>query len=369
MSIKFADARKAITDAISIRSNPYEAKHAIIVSWAKDDTQAESDVISISQSLHRIGVNDQTKLSLGGATPGWDLLDAVRLIERTFRHITGPVLLFFFYAGHGAIDSNQRLRLCESTTSTSGFAYDSIAREFAGPGSEFDGFANTDVIVLLDCCYAGKATRSSPAIDRTVEVIAAAAADGTAFGNFGTFQADSRRTANNLTWKFAMAVDEAWRNGWNGMEMDWLIEHMKKNSSVKMPHHGRVLGTVPIRVPIEYGSASVASGSSPVVPSPATGSSGPQMLFTLKFPEDEEASAGQSMLKFIRRFDKSVRLDLQGVWRSNSTIVLLAAPWNVFVAMNAYADSDITLLGPVLSANLLAEPQKPKSAESGKAQG
>ncbi|KAI9752646.1 MAG: hypothetical protein M4579_005540 [Chaenotheca gracillima] len=263
------------------RSEPYAAKHAVIVFWARDDSDARREALSMSLSLNHMGIISQTKLTLAGDTPAWDVADAIRSLEMKFRLTSEPKLIIFFYAGHATVDDNGRLRLCESTTSTRGFNFDAVADELTRPVGDYHGFAQTDVVLFLDCCYPARVMRRPPTTGRTVEVFAAAAATKWAtLEDREELQKDSREPANCLTNMFTMAVQDSYNRGREAIDSGWLLRVFSRYSGTSSPYHDRLLGTTPIRVPTGYTYAGRTTRPAPIAPSPPTPSSRAQTLFS-----------------------------------------------------------------------------------------
>jgi hypothetical protein len=102
------------------------------------------------------------------------------------------------YAGHGGIDSHDRLNFHASQTSAQKFGLAS----FEILWSNRDEFDKSDVVMIIDSCYSGAAVRGARTYDRIVEIIAAVEADQNALGNSKNW-----RTTRNNTFTSRLATE------------------------------------------------------------------------------------------------------------------------------------------------------------------
>jgi len=95
-----------------------------------------------------------------------------------------PRNLVLLYAGHGGAGrtADSGLDCYVSRGSKQFFPWKVVMERVAPPVIKLDQvfFAHTDVLVVLDCCYAGASTRGNLGSSRTAELITASDAHTTA---------------------------------------------------------------------------------------------------------------------------------------------------------------------------------------------
>jgi hypothetical protein len=200
----------------------------------------------------------------------------------------------------------------------------------------------TDVVLIVDSCYSGDAMRGS-ALGRSVEIIAAVGAEQKAFGNPSELARVKRRTFTSRL------VDEvAIRIGRGEMSVSFaeIVGVLRSVSNPdRLPEYHLRTGRVGIRVPI-LGEAALSAGvvserrkvslseSSTFSPSPPT----PEYaaVFTVHLSDtNPESVETKKLVNWIHSLDKSIGLEITGVYKARSTAILFHAPWHLWAQLSA----------------------------------
>ncbi|KAI5852369.1 hypothetical protein BZA05DRAFT_418645 [Tricharina praecox] len=175
---RFRAIREAIEHAAAVQNTKYECIDGFSLSYADDDSGAREDVATFEQMCRELGARIIKSLVLTvGMTPCaigvWCELEITKTRPKSRN------LVILHYAGHGEVDpSNGSLRLCARQGSDQSFPWMLFVNRFVAPPyivPDRMGMKQTDVLVILDCCYAGACPRGLPEASRTGHVIAATA--------------------------------------------------------------------------------------------------------------------------------------------------------------------------------------------------
>jgi hypothetical protein len=161
--------------ATEIRNRKYEAIVCFSITFEADDSGAEGDVQFRMIAEDILGASF-THLRIAAKTKNVGLKIQNWMVPILGGRPDSKNLITIHYAGHGAISQVNGKLLCRASTgSPQYFAFDVIIERLALPILSWDQeqLALTDVVVFLDCCCAGAATRSGNVTGRTVEIMAA----------------------------------------------------------------------------------------------------------------------------------------------------------------------------------------------------
>jgi hypothetical protein len=148
------------------RGNVHARKVAILIRWENDNTGAQDDVVTMGKAMETFDIQyTEHILKAKDAFPGWNLQAEIRKMILDLCDSKLHSLFVFYYAGHGTIvDGN--LFFAQGGKRAS---WSDIRGDFF---SEQDALRNVDVLVVLDCCYSGAATRTRAQPSRVIQVMA-----------------------------------------------------------------------------------------------------------------------------------------------------------------------------------------------------
>ncbi|KAJ5232533.1 hypothetical protein N7468_005489 [Penicillium chermesinum] len=156
---------------VDARGTQYAAVSAFLLSWEKDNTDAASDIRSMSALLQdEFGIT--SKLCMvpeSDRTPGWTLRAALANATGKLTPTSGDKksLFIFYYVGHGYVDRSRGLLFASGAANSKEIPWDTVRNSVFLNDSSID---HIDALGILDCCYAGSARAGST---RSMQVLAA----------------------------------------------------------------------------------------------------------------------------------------------------------------------------------------------------
>lgn len=161
--------RTKLVDYSRIRHQRYEAVNVLLISWKDDDTDSATEIEQL-QTLFQETFNYTARPY---QIPSTNSQASLNLQIASFLHsFTGSDnLLVIYYGGHGGPRVGQHKSPCTWAATN---AADGPSLDWSLIQPSLLG-ADCDVAIILDCCYAGQAARSSSA--QTIELLAATDAD------------------------------------------------------------------------------------------------------------------------------------------------------------------------------------------------
>ncbi|KAJ6032626.1 hypothetical protein N7540_003358 [Penicillium herquei] len=168
---KLGELKSKLQAVASSRGRQYTKYLAVLVSWETDNTNAAQDVQSMKTLLTACFAFDVVNvLTLSGTDrfPGWTVESAVQeLLKHHFDPKT-PLLLIFYYAGHGMMIG----RDFYLTNSGKLMVWSRLQQTIFG---EFQAELKNrlDSLAILDCCFGGNAGRATAQSGSTTQILAA----------------------------------------------------------------------------------------------------------------------------------------------------------------------------------------------------
>jgi hypothetical protein len=362
MADQIQDIRRVLGDAVATRGRYYAHHHHFAVRFQDDDIKAEKDFEHFQNILKLLGVPHAKDIILG-RTPMWDWQSEIRKLCDLLDQEDGRKLLIFHYAGHGMIDPiDEDLHLAPSLISKRSLSF---SVSFGNLYQNTLDFINTDVIIILDCCYSGSVTRGMKQADRSVEILAAVGSTPEALGNESHLVRIQKHTfTSRLADEVARAVGDPARTS---IAFTEIIASLRKVSSPeRLPEYFLRRGTVGIRLAIlEKSRISVprpmpSSGSgsghmrSPSSSGTAPSASGLVAIFKIHVENFDSTSLEVAKLvEWIYNLHPSIGLELNGVFQGHSTEIFLLAPWSTWAVLNGL--SGFQLLCEIRGQNRLQE--------------
>jgi hypothetical protein len=169
------DFKTAIAAAVKRRNSAYNHSFALSVRWEADNTNAVEDTNRFQTILSTFNFPKAEELVLlsNDKTPGWSVHKKIHRIFEDAKRSVGRVVIMIHYAGHGFVKKG---KLFASKDGTGGKPMN-LSKFMVEPSLEDDYYLadtrNVDVVYILDCCYAHRATRGSVDVTRVVEILAA----------------------------------------------------------------------------------------------------------------------------------------------------------------------------------------------------
>ncbi|KAI9861217.1 MAG: hypothetical protein M1813_005390 [Trichoglossum hirsutum] len=205
-------------------------------------------------------------------------------------------------------------------------------------------FEKTDMVLILDSCYSGQATRGFKAAGRSVEIICSVSANQKALENASDLARVQNRT---FTCRLADAVAQHVSKGdSSSISFVDIVEELRgKSLPDRLPEYSLHVGRVGIRVPIlgqarlpphlraycQIPSRSFASdGSFTAVPETPHLTAVFSVHLDNISPSSEEI---RKLVKWLHALNSSIGLELTGIHRSRSTVLVIVAPWRVWAQL------------------------------------
>lgn len=319
--------------AVNDHNRVYNNSFALSIRWEQDDTDAARDTEDLQSILSTLNLN-QAEVEILAAqdrTPGWTL--GTKLISLFQRAVDarGKSLVILHYTGHGELRQDN-LFAVEGPTRRSVNLQRIIdclvAGNIAGDVQYVD-IADTDVILILDCCYSHIATRALNPTTRVVEILAAS---------------DDRTPAalapprNTLSGKLRGEISRRKRDGHHFVELSDVMATLRRNSSVVTPTHQVKLGQS-IRLPL--------TGTTRVNPHTITPTL--RAVFSVRIVEDLTQQQLDSLITWIQTLPHGYRMELDGVYETTSTLLVFQSSYRLFA--NITGHPGVTFISDVTSAN------------------
>jgi hypothetical protein len=375
----------AIGIAIEERGRRYEAIKTFAITFEEDDSNAARDVQHFQTILKllKLPAANEITISATDYMPGWEFLSVVRNLQVETSKVLGQSLIIGFYAGHGVIGDNGSL--CFKSTADS-LKEVNFRRFWGGFWDDANIFQRTDVILILDCCYAGAALRSAYTATRTVEVIAAVEGDQRAFGN------QTARTQNNtftarLTDEISQQVG-ATRT--NGLYLRDVIQEMRRKapSPERLPVYKIFIGSTLIKIllpprlqshtqgRLSGHQDSSSSSSTPFLGYPLFANHNDEYtaVFTVHIPSPEtQNQEHEALVLWVRSLDPALGIQVIDIYKTRSVTLLLHVKWSMWATLDGlpgvslvsetYGRGQLHPFPPSLSRPLNQQPASTKSEE------
>ena len=367
-----------LTSAIRGRGQHYVNFFSFAVRFEKDNTQASIDTEHFQAILELLTMPKAEEIIISGDDhePGWTVQGRLRDIVRRINLNKGRTLLMGNYAGHGTTSVNGELMFFASPSYPRRMSFE---RTFQLLWAEEEEYLNeTDVVLILDSCYSGLATRGSETAQRSVEIIASVDAEHQALGNIPS----GRVRIQNNTFMSRLANDITHRVSYlcaRSLSMSNIIGELRARCSVnRLPQYHLRLGHVGIRIPVlvpaeptqaqgpSWRRRQAASSSSEEfqVTSSSTlpsSQSGLNAVFRLHLgntdPTGEDATR---LVSWVRSLPVQLGIEVVGVYRSHSTVVIFHTPWHIWAQLNGL--SAYSLVCETIGRNLLTS-QRPSTPQ------
>jgi hypothetical protein len=371
--------------AIEERGRRYEAIKTFAITFEEDDSNAARDVQHFQTILKllKLPAANEITISATELMPGWEFLSIVRDLHMATSKVPGQCLIVGFYAGHGVISKDDSL--CFKSTADSPKEIN-FRRVWSGFWDDKDIFQRTDVMLILDCCYAGAALRSAYTATRTVEVIAAVEGDQRAFGN------QTARTQNN-TFTSRLATEISQQVGatrTNGLYLREVIKEMRRKapSPERLPVYKIFIGSTPIKILLQPRSQghtqgrlsqhqdSSSSSSTPFLGYPLFANHNDEYtaVFTVHIPSLETQNREhEALVLWVRSLDPELGIQLIDIYKTRSVTLLLHTKWSMWAALDGlpgvalvaetYGRGQLHPFPPYPSGPLSQQPASTKSEE------
>ena len=367
--------KDVIASAITQRGKHYVQIFALSIRFEDDDTAAEKDAKCFQDLLRLMGLSKASELVIESTDKIWIKTVQAKLykLQEAPSRVDGRTLAIIHYAGHGSVDAAGDLFFCPFLGSNQSLYYE---RTF-GLLQDEAIFPTTDIIMILDSCFSGRATRGILPVQRSLEVLAAVGATQTAFGND-----TSRIRGQNITFtnKLVTAVSRRISRGESSVAFaDVVSELVKDAHSTRRPEYRLVLGKAGVRIPLSGPRRSIPPYTHPSRQSATSDSSSFTSLsqshehfavIRVYLKDADPTSADvKTLLEWLRSLHPSLGLELMGAFQGNSTNMLLRVPWSLWAQLNG--NPAVSLVFETHGGNLLPglfhrsqEGQHPQQASS-----
>lgn len=321
--------QRVLENAISQRGRAYQELFAVSVRFEADQSSADKDQQIFFNLVKCIDIplasNHPQSLIIRSAdvNPGWTVGIFLERLLDVISASAGHSLLLVHYAGHGGLNVKGGLSFYARVPAVRSFDYTRIIHStLINPIVSVEKkLERVDVVIILDSCFSGNATRATPLTERTVELIAAVSADQLALGN----PSDSARTVAR-TFTARLAGEVAIRRGREekSVLLSEVIETLRSHSNAeRLPLFQTVAGSKSIRIPLKPRIRNEPIPSENDTPNL-------RVIFTLHMDRTPDDIDLQSLVGWVTGLDPSFGLELTAVHLSRSTMLTFSALWRVW---------------------------------------
>ena len=350
------ELRQTLEEAIAHRGRYYSDFTSFSIRFEADDTSAYRDTEHLQSILRLLGLPAALEIVIGANDKQtvWTVNGHVKDISSVVRNNKGRTLVIGHYAGHGEENLDQGLVFAAKPGSKQTFRFDWVLE---GPLTDSNAFPNSDVLLILDSCYSGIATRNTTPTSQSVEIVAAVGDTQKALGNRSDIGGIQNRT---FTSKLAnlIAIQVGRPENSSVSFADLISELRRVGQPDRLPEYRLRVGKVGIRVPI-LGRASIplhmrvhSSSSSTQAQRRAESSSSSQntnQSLSIPFPtadeeytavfkahiSDADANSGEvgKLIEWIHALYPGVGLEIAGVYQTRSTTIIFHTPWSLWAKL------------------------------------
>ncbi|XRM42966.1 hypothetical protein ABZX51_006176 [Aspergillus tubingensis] len=246
-SVTNTEFQTTLRAAAEQRSQQYQNIYSIAVRWERDDTNAELDTAHFQSMLKNLDTDPAEVLVLGS-----DDKYPANTLRRTWLNFTAKAILnnersliIFHYAGYGT-SKDGSFNIAENLSEESKTAnFERIILEDVKDPNAFPDY--TDVLFILDCCYAHYTTRAPKTSRNAIEILAATSS-----------QTVTARSAPNNTLTAKLANEIARRKSANheSMESASVFESLltrsgtTRSETIERPTHDLLVGAASVNIPL-----------------------------------------------------------------------------------------------------------------------
>ncbi|KAI9784781.1 MAG: hypothetical protein M1839_001511 [Geoglossum umbratile] len=364
--------REVLEEAIAQRGRYYTSHISFSIRFEADDSFASRNTTHFQNILRLLNLPQARELVIGkdDKMPGWTVLSLVQDLSAKVSKVDGRTLVIGHYAGHGTVNQNGKLIFFASPSAPRPFGLERCLGDlYEEDQCTNPDFKKTDVILILDSCYSGEATRGLGRAGRSVEIVASVGADQKALGN-NSARVQNRTFTSRLADSIALRVG---RGDVSSISFAEIIGDLRSTSQPKrLPEYHLQVGRVGIRVPIlgqtrlpihlrapstgQIGRRQTPSGSSIGGESAASIPATPQLnaVFTVHL-DDTDAHSGEvkKLAEWIHSLHPVIGLELTGIYESRSTVILIEAPWHIWAPLNGI--QGVALVCEIFGRNMLSK--------------
>ena len=238
--------RNQILAALDQRGRHYSHFITFTVRFHMDDTHADRDSSNFQTILRLLGLPVARELVIlaDDKTPGWTYITWMATVLKRPQGQTGRTLILGHYAGHGFVDVNDQLNLHASPQHPAGMTFPNTLGSLFQPGQTP---VETDICMILDCCYSGLATRGTDTGDWSGELVASVGPDQKALGNWSYL---TRLQNKTFTSRIADEVAREVGRGATSINLAAIIATLRQHSNPEIiPIYHLKSGNHGIRIP------------------------------------------------------------------------------------------------------------------------
>jgi hypothetical protein len=329
-----ADLQKVAAD----RGKPYAQKIAILVYWENDNTGAKDDTETMRTVLEGFGIKSIVQiLQTTDTIPGLSLSIFIRETLLKYHSPNQNSLFVFYYAGHGTVINGEL-----SFTSARKSVQWKIVH--AGLFENLDDLERVDVLGILDCCFAGAATRQQ--ISRTTQILAACGSDEAAKARSGRI---------SFTQRLYRAVQhfKAQASTMTTADLFQEIQRLKPKAAPRAVLK-TLGGTQPIRLDFE---GAVSSATPSRIPIHARDIHEEHVLVKLTL-HGERRHFPEAFTNAIRDLPRNMQVEVTDAYETDQSVFLIMGmSWGAWALWTMVADLDFigVTIGPSLIHKGLVE--------------
>lgn len=335
------------------------------------DSSADKDTAHFQTILELLGLPRAVELVIkkDDTTPGLKITGL--LVELLNQRLTMPdrCLLIGHYAGYGSLIDDV---FYFTSPLDQRFSYEGHLQPLMDRSQVFP---NTDCILILDSCFSGTATRCNSSSDSSGELVSSV---GYAEKTQANWSYRARFQDKTFTSRLAEEVAREVDRRATDISLTNLIANLRKTSSVdSLPEYQLQAGNVGIRIPnlrcieppahckatqqqgrqasLSSPASPASAGLSPAIPHSRSSTADLSVIFQVHVNNvAPEGIKIEQMVAWVQSLNRDFDLELMGVFKSRSTVVVLfSGPYYLWAQVNGLPG--FSFLGEVFGRNLLKD--------------
>ncbi|GKZ33914.1 hypothetical protein AbraIFM66950_004004 [Aspergillus brasiliensis] len=343
-SITFSQFQATLRAAVEQRSQEYQSIYALTVRWKLDDTNADKDTAHFQNMLKHLDIDRAEEVILRSDD---DLLEFN--FSRIWMDFTAKArldkersLIIFHYAGHG-INQNGSFSFADTKAGLRTLNAQRVIIDDIKSPERLPDSANTDVLLIFDCCYAHYATRAPNTTRRAIEVLAATST-----------HTESARSPPNSTFTAKLANEIAYRKRRNheSVEFASVFETLRKRSPGQVrPTHALLAGANSVTLPL--------NGHRRV--DPRTIPAEYKALFSVSVSRDLTTQEVEELAAWIRSLPPFAGLSIDSIYHTQSMCLIMQAALSVYTKLHNMQGYTLIAENPGSRLNHLLQPDPPQA--------
>lgn len=322
MPLTETEFRDALNMGIEQRVRDYASAFTLHVRFQHDDTNAFKDAEHFKSICHAFGLPPPEEIIIApkDPAPAWTIQPIFgRLLVQARQNPRSLILVH--YSGHGNLSPFGTLIFQANAHEPRSFQFTDAFLNHIGKNSDFQNHdPAVDVVLIIDSCFSGAATRAVSNVSRVVEILAACGSDKSTFGNPMGVRTQNR----TFTAKLASLVARQKGKG-QAMSFAEMMSVLRSESPQIKPFYELHLGSSSVRLPF-----ATATPAPTRVPSSAATY---RAVFSVHLAGELSDDKVCELVRWIRELDKTMGITVDSVYRTASIGIVMEAPYFIYAQL------------------------------------